>query len=58
MTVLFAPAKTTLFVAMRQLWERKLLNGIAVGGVTLGVLTLIALNGIMLGFEGNSPRLF
>jgi lipoprotein-releasing system permease protein len=49
--VLFAPAKATLFVAMRQLWERKLLNGIAVGGVTLGVLTLIALNGIMLGFK-------
>ena len=51
MRVLFAPAKATLFVAMRQLWERKLLNGIAVGGVTLGVLTLIALNGIMLGFK-------
>ena len=51
MKVLFAPAKATLFVAMRQLWERKLLNGIAVGGVTLGVLTLIALNGIMLGFK-------
>jgi lipoprotein-releasing system permease protein len=49
--VLFAPAKATLFVAMRQLWERKLLNGIAVGGVTLGVLTLIALYGLMLGFK-------
>jgi len=48
---LFAPARSTLFVAMRQLWERKLLNGIAVGGVTLGVLTLIALNAIMLGFK-------
>ncbi len=51
MSVHFAPTKTILFVAMRQLWERKLLNGIAVGGVTLGVLTLIALNGIMLGFK-------
>ncbi len=43
--------KTVLFIAMRQLWERKLLNGIAVGGVTLGVLVLIAMNGIMLGFS-------
>jgi lipoprotein-releasing system permease protein len=47
----FAAIKTTLFVAMRQLVERKLLNGIAVGGVTLGVLVLIAMNGIMLGFQ-------
>jgi lipoprotein-releasing system permease protein len=47
----FAPIKTTLFVAMRQLWERKLLNGIAVGGVTLGVLVLIAVNAILLGFQ-------
>ena len=47
----FAPLQTTFFVAMRQLWERKLLNGIAVGGVTLGVLVLIAMNGIMLGFQ-------
>ena len=46
-----ARCKTTLFVAMRQLWERKLLNGIATGGVTLGVLVLIAMNGIMLGFQ-------
>jgi len=46
-----APLRTVLFVAVRQLWERKLLNGIAVGGVTLGVLVLIAMNGIMLGFQ-------
>jgi lipoprotein-releasing system permease protein len=46
-----APLKTIAFVALRQLWERKLLNGIAVGGVTLGVLVLIAMNGIMLGFR-------
>ena len=46
-----APLRTTVFIALRQLWERKLLNGIAVGGVTLGVLVLIAMNGIMLGFE-------
>ncbi len=47
-----APAlRTIVFVAFRQLWDRKLLNGIAVGGVTLGVLTLIAMNGIMQGFQ-------
>jgi lipoprotein-releasing system permease protein len=46
-----APHATTVFVALRQLWERKLLNGIAVGGVTLGVLVLITMNGIMKGFE-------
>lgn len=33
------------------LWERKLLNGIAIVGVTLGVLTLIGINGIMQGFQ-------
>ncbi len=42
--------KTIVFIATRQLWERKLLNGIAIGGVTLGVLVLIAMNGIMNGF--------
>jgi lipoprotein-releasing system permease protein len=47
----FAPHTTTVFIALRQLWERKLLNGIAVGGVTLGVLVLITMNGIMKGFE-------
>jgi len=48
---MFAPLRTTLFVAIRQLVERNLLNGIAVGGVTLGVLVLIAMNGIMQGFQ-------
>jgi lipoprotein-releasing system permease protein len=51
MRTALAPMRTTLFVALRQLWERKLLNGIAVGGVTLGVLVLIAMNGIMAGFR-------
>jgi lipoprotein-releasing system permease protein len=51
MSAPLAPIRTTVFIAMRQLWERKLLNGIAVGGVTLGVLVLIAMNGIMLGFR-------
>lgn len=43
--------RVVLFIALRQLWDRKLLNGIAVLGVTLGVLTLIAINGIMQGFQ-------
>lgn len=42
---------TVLFVSLRQLWERKGLNGIAVLGVMLGVLTLIGINGIMQGFQ-------
>ncbi len=49
-------ARTVLFVALRQLWDRKLLNGIAVGGVTLGVLTLIAMSGIMQGFQEKFTR--
>lgn len=48
--------RTVLFVALRQLWDRKLLNGIAVGGVTLGVLTLIAMSGIMQGFQEKFTR--
>jgi len=40
-----------VFIALRQLWDRKLLNGIAVLGVALGVLVLIAINGIMQGFQ-------
>ena len=48
----FANLRTIVFVAFRQLWERKLLNGIAVMGVVFGVLTLIAMNGLMNGFQG------
>ncbi len=44
-------SRVVLFIALRQLWDRKLLNGIAVLGVTLGVLTLIGINGIMQGFQ-------
>ena len=40
-----------VFIALRQLWARKLLNGIAVLGVTLGVVVLIAINAIMQGFQ-------
>ncbi len=43
--------RTVIFIALRQLWDRKLLNGIAVLGVMLGVLTLIGINGIMQGFQ-------
>ena len=43
--------RAIVFIALRQLWDRKLLNGIAVGGVTLGVLVLIAMSGIMQGFQ-------
>jgi len=38
-------SRVVVFIALRQLWDRKLLNGIAVLGVTLGVLTLIGING-------------
>jgi lipoprotein-releasing system permease protein len=44
-------SRVVLFIALRQLWDRKLLNGIAVLGVALGVLTLIGINGIMQGFQ-------
>ncbi len=44
-------SRIVLFIALRQLWDRKLLNSIAVLGVTLGVLTLISINGIMQGFQ-------
>lgn len=43
--------RVVVFIALRQLWDRKLLNGIAVLGVMLGVLTLIGINGIMQGFQ-------
>ncbi len=44
-------SRVVLFIALRQLWDRKLLNSIALGGVALGVLTLIGINGIMQGFQ-------
>lgn len=44
--------RAALFLAGRHLWHRKLLHGIAVLGVTLGVLTLVAITGIMRGFQG------
>jgi lipoprotein-releasing system permease protein len=44
-------ARLVFFVALRQLGARKGLNGIAVLGVTLGVITLLTLTSIMQGFE-------
>src|SRR5688572_25291268 len=43
--------RVVIFIALRQLWARRVLNGIAVLGVTLGVLVLIGINGIMQGFQ-------
>jgi len=43
--------RIVLFIALRQLWDRRFLNGIAVGGVTLGVVVLLGINGIMNGFQ-------
>lgn len=43
--------RTILFIALRQLWDRRFLGGIAIGGVALGVTTLVAMNAIMQGFQ-------
>jgi len=43
--------RVLLFVALRQLWARKGLNAIAVGGVALGVLVLVSMTAIMSGFQ-------
>jgi len=40
-----------VFIALRQLWSRRLLNGIAVLGVALGVLVLVWMNAILEGFQ-------
>ena len=40
-----------IFIAFRQLCDRKLLNGIATGGVMLGVVVLLGIKGIMHGFQ-------
>jgi lipoprotein-releasing system permease protein len=44
-------SRVVVFIALRQLWARKLLNGIAVMAVTLGVVTLITISGITQGFQ-------
>lgn len=43
--------RLVLFIALRQLWDKKLLNLIAIGGVALGVGALITMNAIMQGFQ-------
>lgn len=43
--------RLVVYLAMRQLFDRKLLNSIAVFGVALGVAALITMNGIMQGFQ-------
>jgi lipoprotein-releasing system permease protein len=40
-----------VFVATRQLWDRKLLNGIAMSGVMLGVLIYITISGMIHGVQ-------
>jgi lipoprotein-releasing system permease protein len=39
------------FIAARQLWARRGLNGIALAGVALGVLVLVTISGILNGFH-------
>lgn len=39
------------FLAVRQLWERRLLSAIAIVAVTLGVTMLVSIRGIQLGFR-------
>ena len=41
-----------VFLALRQLWSRRGLYGIATCGVMLGVFPLIAISGILRGFQG------
>jgi lipoprotein-releasing system permease protein len=40
-----------VFLAVRQLWARKGLNGVAMGGVALGVFALVVMRAIMIGFQ-------
>ncbi|WP_394844232.1 ABC transporter permease [Pendulispora brunnea] len=43
--------RVVAFLALRQLWERRVLSLIAILAVTLGVTTLIAMRGIQLGYR-------
>ncbi len=43
--------RLVIFLALRQLWDKKLLNLIAALGVALGVAALITMNSIMQGFQ-------
>jgi lipoprotein-releasing system permease protein len=43
--------RVVMFLALRQLWSRRLLSVIAVMAVMLGVMMLVAIRGIQLGFR-------
>ena len=43
--------RVVIFLALRQLWERRLLSAIAVMAVMLGVMMLVSIRGIQLGFR-------
>ena len=43
--------RVVVFLALRQLWERRLLSAIAVMAVMLGVMMLVSIRGIQLGFR-------
>jgi lipoprotein-releasing system permease protein len=43
--------RVVVFLALRQLWERRLLSAIAIMAVMLGVMMLVAIRGIQLGFR-------
>ncbi len=40
-----------VFLALRQLWARRLLSGIAMFAISLGVLVLVVMSSVMLGFR-------
>lgn len=43
--------RVVVFLALRMLWERRLLSVIAIVAVMLGVMTLVSMRGIQLGFR-------
>ncbi|HEV3188911.1 MAG TPA: hypothetical protein VGY54_00365, partial [Polyangiaceae bacterium] len=43
--------RVVVFLAVRMLWERRLLSVIAIVAVMLGVITLVSMRGIQLGFR-------
>jgi lipoprotein-releasing system permease protein len=43
--------RVVIFLALRQLWERRLLSAIAIMAVMLGVMMLVSIRGIQLGFR-------
>jgi lipoprotein-releasing system permease protein len=43
--------RTIVYLALRQLWAKKGLNAIAMGGVALGVIVLIGVSAMLAGFQ-------